>query len=71
MTIHWEAVEQYFTEVFGFQFYPVCNFEKFKTFMLGHFHFDTVLRFHDIRRALLNFNIEAYIIFFRWSFVCG
>ena len=27
MTIHWKAVEQYFTAVmFIFQFYPVCNF---------------------------------------------
>ena len=29
MTIHWKAVEQYFTVVlFVFQFYPVCNFAK-------------------------------------------
>ena len=27
MTIHWKAVEQYFTVVlFVFQFNPVCNF---------------------------------------------
>ena len=38
MTIHWKAVEQYtyFTVVlFGFQFYPVCNFEKCINFGLG------------------------------------
>ena len=31
MTIHWKAVEQYFTVVltFVFQFYPGCNFGKF------------------------------------------
>ena len=30
MTIHWKAVEQYFTPVlFVFPFYPVCNFGKF------------------------------------------
>ena len=36
MTIHWKAVEQYFTELlFVFQFYPVCNFGKFVNFGLG------------------------------------
>ena len=35
MTIHWKAVEQYFTVVmFVFQFYPVCNFGKFINFVL-------------------------------------
>ena len=30
MTIHWKAVEQYFTvALFVFQFYPVCYFVKF------------------------------------------
>ena len=28
VTIHWKAVEQYFTAVL-FIFYPVCNFENF------------------------------------------
>ena len=33
MTIHWKAVERYFTVVvFAFQFYPVCNFEQFIRF---------------------------------------
>ena len=36
MTIHWKAVEQYFTVVlFVFQFYPVCNFGKFIKFGLA------------------------------------
>ena len=36
MTIHWKAVEQYFTVVlFGFQVSTVCNFEKFINFGLG------------------------------------
>ena len=36
MTIHWKAVEQYFTVVlFAFKFYPVCNFGKFINFGLG------------------------------------
>ena len=36
VTIHWKAVEQYFTVVVvGFQFYPVCNFRKFNNFGLG------------------------------------
>ena len=36
MTIHWKAVEQYFTVVlFVFQFYPVCNFGGFINFGLG------------------------------------
>ena len=35
VTIHWKAVEQYFIVVLlGFQFYPVCNFEKFVNFGL-------------------------------------
>ena len=35
-TIHWKAVEQYFTVVlFVFQFYPVCNFGTFIKFGLG------------------------------------
>ena len=33
MTIHWKAVEQYFTVVlFVFQSYPVCHFGKFVSF---------------------------------------
>ena len=36
MTIHWKAVEQYFTvELFVFQCYSVCNFGKFDNFGLG------------------------------------
>ena len=36
MTIYWKAVEQCFTlGLFVFQFYPVCNFEKFISFGLG------------------------------------
>ena len=36
MTIHWKALEQYFAAVlFGFQFYPVCNFGKLIIFGLG------------------------------------
>ena len=36
MTIHWKAVEQYFTVVlFVFQFYPVCNFGKVISFGFG------------------------------------
>ena len=36
MTIHWKAVEQYFTVVlFVFQAYPVCNFGKFVDFGLN------------------------------------
>ena len=36
VTIHWKAVDQYFTVVlFVFQFYPVCNFGKFMNFELG------------------------------------
>ena len=36
MTIHWKAVQQFFTVVlFGFQFYLVCNFGKFIDFLLG------------------------------------
>ena len=36
MTIHWKAIEQYFTVVlFVFQFFPVCNFGKFASFGLG------------------------------------
>ena len=32
MTIHWKAVESYFTvEPFFFQFYTVCNFGKLVT----------------------------------------
>ena len=35
MTIHWKAVEQFFTVVlFLFQFYRVCNFGKFISFEL-------------------------------------
>ena len=37
MTIHWKAVEQYFTVVlFVSQFYPVCNFGKFIDFGFGN-----------------------------------
>ena len=36
MTIHWKAVEQYFTVVlFVIQFYTVCNFGKLINFGLG------------------------------------
>ena len=36
MTIHWDAVEQYFTVVlFVFHFYPVCKFGKVINFGLG------------------------------------
>ena len=40
MTIHWKAVEQYFTGcgaqfVFFFQFYTVCNFGQFINLGLG------------------------------------
>ena len=36
MTIHWKAVEQYFTVVlFVFRFYLVCNFGIFVNFGLG------------------------------------
>ena len=36
MTIHWKAVEQYFTVVLlVFQFSPVLNFGKFINFELG------------------------------------
>ena len=36
MTIHWKADEKYFTVVlFGFQFYPACNFGKFTSFGFG------------------------------------
>ena len=37
MTLHWKAVEQYFTVVlFVFQFYPASNFGKFISFGLGN-----------------------------------
>ena len=33
MDIHWKAIEQYFTVVlFVFQFFQICNFEKFVNF---------------------------------------
>ena len=36
MTLHWKAVEQYFTVVLlVFQFYPGCNFGKFINFGLN------------------------------------
>ena len=36
VTIHWKAVEQYFTVVlFVFQFYPVCNCETFISLTLS------------------------------------
>ena len=35
MTIHWKAVEQFFTVAVVFQFYPVCNFGNFFNFGLG------------------------------------
>ena len=36
MTIHWKAVEQYFTVVlYDFQFDPVFNFGKFISFGFG------------------------------------
>ena len=36
MTIHWKAVEQYFTVVLSvFQFNPACNFGEFINFGLG------------------------------------
>ena len=36
MTIHWKAVEQYFSvELFIFQVYPVCNFVKLVDFDLA------------------------------------
>ena len=36
MTIHWKAVELYFTVMlFVFQSHPVCNFEKNINFGLG------------------------------------
>ena len=36
MTIHWKVVAQYFSVVlFGFPFYPVCNFGNFINFRLG------------------------------------
>ena len=36
MTIHWKAVEQYFTVVlFVFLSYPVCNFGKFISYGLN------------------------------------
>ena len=36
MTIHWKAVEQYFTVVlFVFQCYPLCSFDRFINFGLG------------------------------------
>ena len=35
MTIHWKAVEQYFTVVLFVSFYPLCNFGKLINFGLG------------------------------------
>ena len=36
VTIHWKAVDQFFTMMLCvFQFHPVCNFEKFLNFGLG------------------------------------
>ena len=36
VTIHWKAVEQYFTvALFGFQFYSLCQLETFINFGLG------------------------------------
>ena len=36
MTIHWEAIEQYFTVVlFVYQFDPVCNSESFINYEFG------------------------------------
>ena len=49
MTIHWKAVEQYFTLVFFvFQFYPVCYFEKFVSFGLGTVRSDMVKHYQWI-----------------------
>ena len=43
MTIHWKAVEQYFTVVlFVFQFYPVCNLRNFIDFGIGTVRFQRV-----------------------------
>ena len=37
MTIHWKAIEQYFTVVlFVFHFNPVCKFGKFIRFWTWH-----------------------------------
>ena len=42
MTIHWKAVEQYFTvELFVFQFSPVSNFGQFIDFGLGTLRSET------------------------------
>ena len=35
MTIQWKAVEQYFTVLFVFKFYPVRNFGSFTKFGVG------------------------------------
>ena len=52
MTIHWKAVEQYFTvRLFVFQLYIVCNFRKFINFGLG-----------TVRNEMVK---ETYFTFFR------
>ena len=48
MTIHWKAVEHYFTMVlFVFQFYPVCNFGTFIRFGLGTVRSERVNRLNQ------------------------
>ena len=53
MTIHCKAVEQYFTVMlFGFQFYPFCNFGKFINFGLGTVRSERVKEFGDVETPL-------------------
>ena len=45
MTLHWKAVEQYFTVVpFVFQFHPECNLRKFINFGLGTVRSERVIK---------------------------
>ena len=52
VTIHWKAVEQYFTVLlFVFQFYSVCNFRKFVNSGLGTIRSERVKENERMRRG--------------------
>ena len=55
MTIHWKAVEQFFTVVlFGFQFSPLFNFEKCINFGFG------IIKSEKVKQFASSYPIYSY-----------
>ena len=61
MTIHWKAVEQYFTLLlFVFQFYPLCNFGEFIKFGLAVVRNESVNNVRFYQNLKFNDSVERY-----------